>query len=672
MKELKTLEQGGYYQRFKEFVSMKRISRTTRISIASAILMTCVMIPALEAVPNPPRVMEWLDRGLVALEIDKGVFLSWRVLGSDDEKVGFDLYRNGTKITSQPITSSSNYVDNEGSVNDRYSVQMLSGSGATMDRSREVEVWARKETTRADLAGKNLPPLAYKEIPLDPPDSEGMSGDASNEGGSDEEESEGGDEPAASKYTPGDMSVGDLDGDGQYELVFEWEGVPNYLEAITLDGKRLWRISGGPNVDRQKLAFMVYDLDGDGKAEVVCKTGPGTKDGTGRYLHLGPAATDDDEAVLERKSGRLVEDPSYITVFNGETGAEMATALYWPQIGPRKNMEKTWGDNYGHRSASIKAAVLGQKGDLPLVVFARGIYSRIAMGAYRWDGRTFGQVWTFDTEDRQYRDYEGQGNHSLAVGDVDGDGSDELMYGACAIDHNGRGLYTTGRGHGDSHALGDLMPDHPGLEFFQGHENSTYGVSMRDAATGEILWEILSKADVGRAWAADVNAQIRGAECASSATPNLDCNGNELKTKYSAYNYPIYFDGDVERELRNRTVIENGPNGRILEAWHYRAANIHSSKRDANLVADILGDWREEIIFRRNDNRALLLFTTWLPTERKNYTLMHDPLYRMNIVVQGIGYNQVANVGYYFPDGAPRANITYPKVVLDRLRSAKP
>jgi rhamnogalacturonan endolyase len=575
---------------------------------------------------GPKRPMEFLNRALVALEQKEGVFLSWRMLGTDPPDIGFNLYRNGVKITPLPVTSSTNFVDKDGKKADKYAVEPLQGHDAGT-RSGNVAVWPLVAPSHPGAIDKKKPWVAYKEIPL-----------------SDNPEN----------HYPGDMGVGDLDGDGQYELVFVWEGQPSFLEAIDLDGNRLWRISCGPNISHNKLALLVYDFDGDGKAEVSCQTAPGTKDGTGKYLSKGPAATDDDTVILERKSGRLVEGPAYITIFNGMTGEELATTLYWPQIGPKSEMVETWGDGYGHRASSLKAAVLHHKDLGPLLVYSRGIYSRIAMAAHRWDGKTLERVWTFDTKGNpEYESYRGMGNHSLAVGDVDYDGSDELIYGACAIDHDGKGLYTTGRGHGDSHALADHIPDLPGLEFYQGHENSTYGLSMRDAATGKIIWEVLSKADVGRAWAENVHPGYRGSICTSSATPNFDCNGKEIETKYSAYHQPIYFGGGVQRELRNRTSVA----GKVLTGWYYRADTIHSSKYDANLVADILGDWREEVIFKRNDDKAFLLFTTWIPTERKNYTLMHDPVYRMNVAVQAIGYNQPAHVGYYFPDGAPIPHI---------------
>ena len=193
------------------------------------------------------------------------------------------------------------------------------------------------------------------------------------------------------------------------------------------------------------------------------------------------------------------------------------------------------------------------------------------------------------------------------------------MYGACAIDHDGTGLYSTGRGHGDSHHLTDHDPDRPGLEYYQGHENGTYGISMRDAATGEIIWEVLSTADVGRAWAADVNSDYRGSEVVSISTDDYDCKGNLIPTAYNSYDQPVYFDGDVQRELRSGASV-NG-DGRLFTGWYYGATTIHSSKDDANLVADIIGDWREEIILPRYDYQALILFTSWFPTERKKLYL---------------------------------------------------
>lgn len=582
------------------------------------------------------RKMENLDRGLVAVNSGGDVFLSWRMLGTENSNIGFNIYRNGTKINSSPITESTNYVDYSGNSDDSYYItSVLNGSESSP--SNTVNVWNDQ----------------YLSIPLNRPQTG----------------------PNGGTYEPNDLSVGDLDGDGEYELVIKWypsnakdnseSGYTDntYLEGIELDGTSLWRIDLGVNIrsGAHYTQFMVYDLDSDGKAEVACKTAPGTIDGSGNYLSLGPASGDDDGADYRNSSGYILEGPEYLTVFSGQTGEELATVYYIPERGD--DINAIWGDSYGNRVDRFLACIAYLDGVNPSLVMCRGYYTRCVLAAFYWDGQNLSNQWVFDS-DNGYPDYDGMGNHNLAVGDVDNDGFDEIMYGSCAIDHDGSGLYSTGLGHGDAGHLGDLNPDRPGLEFFMPHEWTGPGVSMRDAATGEIIWLKGDDAgDVGRGVAGDVCPGYRGVEVwAASGFGPYDAQGNDIDISPSSINFLAYWDGDVNRELLDGAVIDNmdaaGDVQRLLTASDYGASSVNGSKSTPGLAADILGDWREEVIWKHNDNSHLLLFTTNIQTDRKNYTLMHDPIYRLSIAWQNVGYNQPAHTGFYFPDGAPTPNIT--------------
>ncbi len=579
------------------------------------------------------RPMEKIDRGLVVQERSGGgVYLTWRMLGTDSRDVAFNLYRDDVKINDNPIDGATNYIDEEGSINSNYKLETILENSENEITNKAVVFPLSDVPDRARI------PL--KRIPLDRPVVEGED------------------------YSPGNMSTGDLTGDGSYELVLEWEstsGKNSILDAIDLDGNLLWRIHAGPNTNANKLNFMVYDLNQDGTAEVAFMTGPGTIDGLGQYISKGPAADYPHDHVIERGYGdNLLDDPQFITIFDGQSGREMATTEHWPPIGPRSTHEATWGDDRGHRASSLKGGVIYTQEHGPLLVFQRGVYTRVAMAAHKWDGADgLEMVWQFDSYDEGNEAYNFQANHTVSIGDVDGDGNDEYITGPAAFDEDGSPMWTTGFGHGDANHLGDHIPDRPGLEFFMPHEDNVHGLSMVDAATGEVIWEYGSGADVGRAWAADVDPNRRGSEVVAIGFPNYDCNGNEISTNYNAYNQPVYFDETEQRDWRTQGWgLESYAHGRILTGWHYGASPIHGSKDDANLVADILGDWREEVIYRDGNNEELIIFTSWMPTERKNPTLMHDPTYRMNIVTQNVGYNQSAHTGYYFRDGYPDHDIS--------------
>jgi len=589
------------------------------------------------------RQMEKLDRGLVAVKVSNGVFLSWRILGTEWSGVSYNIYRGGTKIASTSSTAASNYTDTSGTTSSTYYITAVVG-GVEQAASATVTPWA-------DF---------YKEVPLQIPAGLTM--------------------PDGSKctYSPNDCSVGDLDGDGEYEIVVKWDPSNSkdnsqsgytgnvYLDAYKLNGTRLWRIDLGKNIraGAHYTQFMVYDLDGDGKAEVACKTAPGTKDGTGNYLS-GAAAGTDNNADYRNSGGYILTGPEYLTIFNGQTGKELQTVNYVP---PRGTVSD-WGDDYGNRVDRFLACVAYLDGVRPSLVMCRGYYTRCVLAAYDWRNGALTQRWVFDSNNSGYSGYMGQGCHSLCVGDVDGDGYDEIVYGACTIDHDGTGLYTTGLGHGDALHLGVFDPSRSGLQVWQAHEdeasNGNVGGSFRDAKTGAVIWKYTATSDVGRAMVADVDGSVKGCECWVGSSGLYSCTGTLLSSSQPAFDdFGTWWDGTDQRDILSGTTLDNGSGTRLVTFYNYDTATAcNGTKATPNLQADILGDWREEVIYHTSDNSKLIIFTPTAPTSRRLYTLMHDPMYRLGIAWQNVGYNQPPDVSFYLGGGMdtpPTPNIYYP------------
>ena len=599
-------------------------------------LLTILYLLSITLNINAARYMENLDRGVVAVWMGSNrVWVSWRMLGTDPSNIGFNVYRNGTKINSSVITSVTYYIDTAGSQTASYYIRPVI-NGVEQAASKSVTPWAN----------------FYKRINLRVP--------------------AGGTTPDGVSYTysPNDCSVGDLDGDGEYEIVVKWDPSNSkdnsqsgytgnvYLDAYKLDGTFMWRIDLGINIraGAHYTQFMVYDLDSDGKAEIACKTAPGTRDGTGTYLHTGPAGSDNDSADYRNSSGYILDGPEYLTVFRGTNGAEIVTVNYVPARGT----VSSWGDSYGNRVDRFLACVAYLDGVHPSLVMQRGYYTRMVLAAWDFNGSSLTQRWVFDSNNSGYSSYAGQGNHNLSVGDVDGDGKDEIIEGASAIDDNGAGMYVTGLGHGDAMHLGDLNPDRSGLEVWEVHESTSasYGYEMHDARTGQIIWGTYTGTDNGRGLAADIDSRYRGYEMwSASGTGVYSCTGTQISTAKPTINFRIYWDGDLLDEILDGTVIDkwNG-NGttRLLTGYNYESASANNgTKNTPNLSADILGDWREELILRTSDNTALVIFTTTTETNFRMYTLMHDPQYRLSIAWQNVAYNQPPHLGFYLYDGNP-------------------
>lgn len=604
-----------------------------KLILSLSILCLTVLVGAAQGKYDYNRIQrENLGRGVVAVrETPKTVTVTWRSLSSDPEGQQFDVYRNGKKINRTPIKGATYLKDNFAAGNDAtYEVRPLKGGKA------------------GSYTVSGSAPEGYINIPLDrPPLGVDVFG-------------------KEYFYNANDASLGDVDGDGEYEIILKWDPTnshdnahdgftgPTYIDCYRLDGTRLWRIDLGDNIrsGAHYIHPMVYDLDGDGKAEVVLRTADGTQDGTGRVLG-------DRRADWRNIKGRITSGPEYLSVFNGLTGEVMATVDYIPQRGNLKD----WGDGYANRSDRFLAAIAYLDGIHPSVVMCRGYYTRSVLAAFDWDGKELKNRWTFDSDTPGNEAYAGQGNHNLRVADVDGDGCDEIVYGQMTVDHNGQGLYSTGMYHGDAI---HLVPDVNNEKYYIWgcHENRKDGTSLRDAATGRVIFQFKSDKDIGRCMAADIDPNHEGMELWSPNTDGIRSFKGELispKQEFvsevaAAYpvNFGIWWDGDLLRELLDKDIVSkyNWNTGKCDTLLQMKDCMWNNgTKGNPCLSADIFGDWREEVMMRTADNQNLRIYVTPFETEYRFPSFMEDPVYRVSVANENTGYNQPPEPGFYFGTG---------------------
>jgi rhamnogalacturonan endolyase len=605
---------------------------------------TLLIVALLLPVPAiAQRHMEHLERGLIALGRDDGsIFVSWRWLGTEPNDAGFNLYRTvdgagPAKLNAQPLRATTCFIDDTAPANASlsYFVRALAG-----DREQ-----SSSPPFQLTQAARTTP---YLTVPLRLP----------------------------SGYSANDGAVGDLDGDGEYDLVLKSEQRPRdtastgltgetILQGYRLDGSLLWTIRLGRNIREgaHYTQFMVYDLDSDGIAEVACKTADGSVDGEGKVLG-DPGADWRDTNQSSRTFGRVLKGPEYFTIFSGRTGAALATTNYIPARGDISGWGGIGGnggnDSVGNRVDRFLACVAYLDGERPSVVMCRGYYGRSVLAAWDWrDGRLTSR-WVFDSKDKD-SPYSGQGGHQLSVADVDGDGRDEIVYHAMVVDDNGAGLYSTGLRHGDALHVGDLDPAHPGLEVFGIHENEdataalgTPGTAVFAAKDGRVLWSHGPGADVGRGLTADIDPRHPGEEMWSGPAGLRTCKGERLGAAPRSANFAVWWDDDLLREVLDRNQISK---------WDWtteRLTNVltaigatwnNGSKATPVLAADILGDWREEVIWRTPDSTALRIYSSTITTTNRLRTLMHDPQYRLSVAWQNVGYNQPPHPGFFLGHG---------------------
>lgn len=676
---------------------------------ATAMGIAVPTITASAQISPATRNMENLDRGVVAMKVDKGTYISWRRLGTEPANTNFELYRNQEKIAEGAIT---NYSDPDGQLGDNYTVVCngtMSAPAAVLEDN-------------------------YIEIPMaQTPESTVMNTDRNG--------------IYYGAYTPGDGTYADLDGDGQYEIIVLWcppdakdaasggRTGKAYIDAYKLDGTFMWRIDMGYNIraGAHDTMLMVADFNNDGKAEMILRTSDGTVDGQGNVIGDASKGAAYEGSWAEMNGGKNLQGPLYVTCFDGETGKALDTVDFYPQntIGSMETCY-SFGDDFGNRCERYNSTLAYLDGVTPSVVMGRGYYfgkngrQRQAAAAYSFRNNKLTVDWKFDTESsgEGYKSgreqYVGQGNHQLEAADVDGDGFDEVSTGALWYDQDGEVLWSSQLEHGDVIHIGDFLPTNPGLEVLTAKEDYSdsaahfdysspnlapmefdkaigadnelhrqkWGLVFQDAKTGKAIQVYNGTKDTGRGMIANIGYGDKYyVMWGAGGTGYHDNEGNDLGNLGLSMNGRIYWDGDLQDELQDH---RGAGKEIVISKWNDSTKknedlfvpegthSINSTKGNTCGQGDIIGDWREEFVtyvvtdekkeeqkmtIKGNFDKdvevtvskstyqyALRVYTTNIPTEYNFYTLAHDDVYRNSSGTYNNCYNQPPHISWYMND----------------------
>lgn len=596
------------------------------------ILLSILLSLALNA--NAQRVIDKLDRGVVAVKTTSGVFVSWRIQSDEYYDVTYNLYRNGSLVAENLPTS--NYTDAGGDTSCSYTVEAVK-HGVKQSKSAAATPWTN----------------SYLEITPQH------------------------DKSITSILVPNDACCADVDGDGQVEILLKYDnqseinasfprdghnGEYSIFECLKLDGTVLWWVNCGPNMgdfQNNEQNIVAYDWDLDGKAEAIMRAADGTTihAADGKTYVIGDASKNYRAATGGGTNWFMHEGAEYLVYMNGATGVPYVTMDY-----PLKRLENgetdlnaAWGDGYGHRSSKYFFGAPYLDGRKPSIFLGRGIYTRHKFIAYDVDPKThqLTERWRW-TNNRAGSPWYGQGYHNYAIVDVDWDGRDEIVWGSMVIDDNGKGLSTTGLGHGDAQHHGDFNPFVHGQEGFFCNEDRPFN-NYRDLTTSKLYYRAEGSNDDGRSMAGNFCNNYPGAMGLSARDEAISCvtNGyvSGLTKNNVTQNMRIYWDDDLCEETFNYINGKNTAGGiykygkGLIETLNGSLTN-NDTKGTPCYQGDIFGDWREEVIMRTGNNR-IRIYTTTIETSWRNYSLWYDHQYRNAMVWQMCGYNQPPHVSYF-------------------------